>query len=55
MKRSNEGIGGENYASSPSDDGQQKRRKIQFEPVRMPAVSNVVCLSFKIEDTINNP
>ncbi|CCD73191.1 E3 ubiquitin-protein ligase bre-1 [Caenorhabditis elegans] len=41
MKRSNEGIGGENYASSPSDDGQQKRRKIQFEPVRMPAVSNV--------------
>uniref|UniRef100_A0A1I7TBF6 Uncharacterized protein n=2 Tax=Caenorhabditis tropicalis TaxID=1561998 RepID=A0A1I7TBF6_9PELO len=40
MKRNNEGTSGESYTSS-SDDNQQKRRKIQFEAVRLPAVANV--------------
>ncbi|PIC43072.1 hypothetical protein B9Z55_009951 [Caenorhabditis nigoni] len=41
MKRNNEGIGGEGVANSPPDDTQQKRRRIQFEAVKMPAVNSV--------------
>ncbi|KAF1761914.1 hypothetical protein GCK72_010173 [Caenorhabditis remanei] len=41
MKRNNEGIGGERFSDSPVEDIQQKRRRVQFEPVRITAVSNV--------------
>ncbi|EGT52174.1 CBN-RFP-1 protein [Caenorhabditis brenneri] len=41
MKRNNEGIGGESYSHGNHDDAHQKRRKVQFDAVKLPAVGNV--------------